>query len=189
MWSHLDLETEGPGPGPEAAVRASWGVFTGHLGAPPLSSGRHKAAEYHGHHPRAITGGQAKSAGACPERRCCGALEICPRGPRRHLGLGLGSWLCHHSPLEPMSHHCRPAKGLDHRWLPSVVKSRLPGRIKSGAPQPAREGSLSPWRGSEGAGTFTEQQLRKVIQRKLVAYKRQDAAKTLRFNLKVDHIL
>ena len=33
------------------------------------------------------------------------------------------------------------------------------------------------------------QQLRKVIQRKLVAYKRQDAAKGLRFNLKVDLIL
>ena len=33
------------------------------------------------------------------------------------------------------------------------------------------------------------QQLRKVIQRKLVAYKRRDAAKGLRFNLKVDHIL
>ena len=42
---------------------------------------------------------------------------------------------------------------------------------------------------SEGAGTPTEQQLRKVIQRKLVAYKRLDAAKGLRFNLKVDHIL
>ena len=33
------------------------------------------------------------------------------------------------------------------------------------------------------------QRLRKVIQRKLVAYKREDAAKGLRFNLKVDHIL
>ena len=33
------------------------------------------------------------------------------------------------------------------------------------------------------------QQLREVIQRKLVAYKHQDAAKGLRFNLKVDHIL
>ena len=33
------------------------------------------------------------------------------------------------------------------------------------------------------------EQLHKVIQRKLVAYKRQDAAKGLRFNLKVDHIL
>ena len=31
--------------------------------------------------------------------------------------------------------------------------------------------------------------IRKVIQRKLVAYKRQDTAKGLRFNLKVDHIL
>ena len=39
--------------------------------------------------------------------------------------------------------------------------------------------------GSCGAGTLTEQQLRKAIQRKLVAYKRQDAAKGLRFNLKV----
>ena len=46
-----------------------------------------------------------------------------------------------------------------------------------------------PEEGSAGAGTLTEQQLRKVIQRKLVAYKRQDAAKGLRFNLKVDHIL
>ena len=43
--------------------------------------------------------------------------------------------------------------------------------------------------GSEGARTLTEQQLRKVIQRKLVAYKRQDQAKGLRFSLKVDHIL
>ena len=37
-----------------------------------------------------------------------------------------------------------------------------------------------------GAGTLTEQQLRKVILRKLVAYKCQDTAKELRFNLKVD---
>ena len=43
--------------------------------------------------------------------------------------------------------------------------------------------------GSEGARTLTEQQLCKVIQRKLVAYKRQDQAKWLRFSLKVDHIL
>ena len=43
--------------------------------------------------------------------------------------------------------------------------------------------------GSEGTRTLTEQQLRKVIQRKLVAYKRQDQAKGLRFSLKVDHIL
>ena len=43
--------------------------------------------------------------------------------------------------------------------------------------------------GFEGAGTLTEQQLRKVIQKKLAAFKRQDAAKELRFNLKVDHFL
>ena len=54
-----------------------------------------------------------------------------------------------------------------------------------------------PEEGSEGAGTHTQQQLRKVIQRKLVAYKRQGglqswwptSAKGLRFNLRVDHIL
>ena len=46
-----------------------------------------------------------------------------------------------------------------------------------------------PEEGSEGTGTLTEQQLRKVIQRKLVAYKRQDAAKGVQFNLRVDHIL
>ena len=44
-------------------------LFERLLGASPLSSGRYKAAEYHCHHPRALTGGQAKSAGACPERR------------------------------------------------------------------------------------------------------------------------
>ncbi|GCB74385.1 hypothetical protein scyTo_0003475 [Scyliorhinus torazame] len=36
---------------------------------------------------------------------------------------------------------------------------------------------------------LTEQQVRKSIAKKLVAYKRQDQAKGLRFNLKVDHIL
>ena len=35
----------------------------------------------------------------------------------------------------------------------------------------------------------TEQQLHKTIAKKLVAYKHQDQAKGLRFNLKVDHIL
>ncbi|MEW8688322.1 MAG: hypothetical protein AB2556_21125 [Candidatus Thiodiazotropha sp.] len=49
---------------------------------------------------------------------------------------------------------------------------------------------MPPEEGSEGVtNTLTEHQLRKVIQRKLVAYKRQDQAKGLRFNLKVDHIL
>ncbi|MEW8689324.1 MAG: hypothetical protein AB2556_26170 [Candidatus Thiodiazotropha sp.] len=47
--------------------------------------------------------------------------------------------------------------------------------------------------GSEGATLLqsdtTEQQLRKAIPKKLVAYKRQDQAKGLRFNLKVDQIL
>ena len=46
-----------------------------------------------------------------------------------------------------------------------------------------------PEEGSEGARTLTEQQLRKVIQRKLMAYKRQNQAKGLRFSLKVYHIL
>ncbi|MEW8689000.1 MAG: hypothetical protein AB2556_24540, partial [Candidatus Thiodiazotropha sp.] len=43
--------------------------------------------------------------------------------------------------------------------------------------------------GSEGARTLSEQQLRKVIARKLVAHKRQNQAKGLRFNLKVGQIL
>ncbi|MEW8688011.1 MAG: hypothetical protein AB2556_19545 [Candidatus Thiodiazotropha sp.] len=46
-----------------------------------------------------------------------------------------------------------------------------------------------PEEGSEGAHTLTEQQLRKVIAKKLVAHKRQDQAKGLRFNLKVGQIL
>ncbi|MEW8688943.1 MAG: hypothetical protein AB2556_24250 [Candidatus Thiodiazotropha sp.] len=45
-----------------------------------------------------------------------------------------------------------------------------------------------PEEGSE-VRQLTEQQLRKVIRRKLVAYKRQDQDKGLRINLKVDHIL
>ena len=74
-----------------------------------------------------------------------------------------------------------------------MVKSFLPGRIKSGASQPARAGGMPPEESSGEAGgepaEVSAQQLRKVIQRKLVAYNRQDAAKGLRFNLKVDHIL
>ncbi|MEW8689195.1 MAG: hypothetical protein AB2556_25515 [Candidatus Thiodiazotropha sp.] len=59
-----------------------------------------------------------------------------------------------------------------------MVKFCLPGRIKSGLEE-----------GSEGAHTLAEQHLRKAIAKKLVAYKRQDQAKGLRFNLKVNHIL
>ncbi|MEW8688970.1 MAG: hypothetical protein AB2556_24390 [Candidatus Thiodiazotropha sp.] len=48
----------------------------------------------------------------------------------------------------------------------------------------------SPDEGSVGVtNTLTEQQLRKAIAKKLVAYKRQDQAKGLRFNLKADQIL
>ncbi|MEW8689062.1 MAG: hypothetical protein AB2556_24850 [Candidatus Thiodiazotropha sp.] len=46
-----------------------------------------------------------------------------------------------------------------------------------------------PEEGSEGARTLTEQQLRKAIAKELVAHKRQDQAKGLRFNLKVGQIL
>ena len=50
------------------------------------------------------------------------------------------------------------------------------------------EGSVEALRLSP-CSLLTEQQLRKVIQRKLLAYKQQDQAKGLRFNLKVDHVL
>ena len=89
-------------------------------------------------------------------------------------------------------HHRRPPKSLDPRWLSSVVKSCLPGLIKSGVSQPARAGSMPPEEGSGQALRLTlcgTGQLRKVIQRKLVAHKRQDQAKGLKFNLKFDHIL
>ena len=49
-----------------------------------------------------------------------------------------------------------------------------------------------PEEGSDGTLRLIEldvPSLRKVIQGKLVAYKRQDQAKGLRFNLKVDYIL
>ncbi|MEW8687330.1 MAG: hypothetical protein AB2556_16080 [Candidatus Thiodiazotropha sp.] len=46
-----------------------------------------------------------------------------------------------------------------------------------------------PEEGSEGARTLTEQQLCKAIAKKLVAYRQQDQAKGLRFNLKVGQIL
>ena len=97
------------------------------------------------------------------------------------MGPGLGSWLWPNSSLEPGAHNPRSSKSLDRRRLPAVVQSGVFGCVEDGVSKPAE--------GSEGAGTLTEQQLRKVIQRKLVAYKRQDAAKRLRFNLKVDHIL
>jgi len=48
--------------------------------------------------------------------------------------------------------------------------------------------TVPPEEGSE-VKPATEQQLRKTIQRKLAAYKRQDQAKGLRFNLKVDDII
>jgi len=46
-----------------------------------------------------------------------------------------------------------------------------------------------PEEGSEARPSVTEQQLRKAITKKLIAYKRQDQAKGCKFNLKLDHIL
>ena len=143
-----DLETESPGPGPEATVRASLRVFSGHLGAPPLSSGRHLVTRHQGHHPWALAAGwQARPAGAHPERRCRGALKICPRGTRRQVGPGLGFWLCPNSSLKPGAHNPRSSKSLDRRRLPAVVQSRVFGCVEGGVSKPAQEGSLSPRRG------------------------------------------
>ena len=164
--SHVisDLKAERSRQGPEAAVPAPWGVFPGHLRASVISSQGYSMAKHHGHHRWALAGWQARPARA----RC--ALEICPRGPRRQVGPGLGSWLCPHRSLEPGSHSVS--------WVEYLSQLE---RVASPPPPPTPL--------SEGTRTLTEQQLRKVIQRKLVAYKRQDQAKGLRFSLKVDHIL
>ena len=103
------------------------------------------------------------------------------------MGPGLGSWLCPNSSLELTIHDPQKVWIVDDflQWsnLAYLAVSRVEylSQLKR-VVCPLEEGS-------EGAGTLTEQQLRKVIQRKLVAYKRQDAAKRLRFNLRVDHIL
>ena len=100
-------------------------------------------------------------------------------------GLGL---LCHHSPLEPRSHHCRPAKVLiidDYlQWsnLAYVAVSRVEhlSQLEQVVCPPEEDSGEA--RGEPA--DVTAQQLRKVIHRKLVAYKRQDATKGLRFNLR-----
>ncbi|MEW8689172.1 MAG: AAA family ATPase [Candidatus Thiodiazotropha sp.] len=72
-----------------------------------------------------------------------GVVEVPLQYPCKVLevGPGLGSWLCFHSPLKPRSHNHRPQKV----WIIDdylVVKSCLPGRIKSGVSQPARAGGM-----------------------------------------------
>ncbi|MEW8689050.1 MAG: AAA family ATPase [Candidatus Thiodiazotropha sp.] len=69
----------------------------------PLPPNGHADTKYHHHNPWQVKPGRAR-----PERRCRGALEICPRGPRRQVGPGLGSWLCPYGPLKPRSHNRRP---------------------------------------------------------------------------------
>ena len=97
----LDLDAEGSRPGPEAAVRAPWEVLPGRPRTSAIPPQRHSAAKHHGHHPWALAGWHARPARAPPERRRRGALEICPRGPRRQVGFGrLGSWLRPHRSLE-----------------------------------------------------------------------------------------
>ena len=73
-------------------------------------------------------------------------LEICPRGPRRQVGPGLGSWLRPHRSLEPGSHSCRPLESLDHRRLSPVVQPGLSCSLTGGVSQPARAGSMPPQR-------------------------------------------
>ena len=125
MWSHLDLEADGLWPGPEAAVWAPWEVFSGRPRTSAIPPQRHLAAKHNGHHPWALAGCQARPARARPERRHRGALEICPRGPRRQVRPGLGSWLRPHHSLKPGSHSCRPPQSLDHRRLSPVVQPGL----------------------------------------------------------------
>ena len=108
--------------------------------------------------------------------------------------LELGSCLCPHSPLKPRSHLRRPQNSgpsmisfsgqISPTWPSAVWRSCISSSGWYAPPQ--EEGSdEAP---SEPAQVKV-QLLRKVIQRKLVANKRQDTAKGLPFNLKVDHIL
>ena len=168
IWSHLDLEAEGSRPGPEAAVRAPWGVFPGHLRASAIPP--HSAAEHHGHHPGALAGWQARPAGARPERHRWGALGICPRGPRRQVGPGLGYAITVHSGQGLTVAEPRKVWIIDDylQWSNlsylAVLRVECMHQLKR-VVCPLEEGF-------EGARTLTEQQLRGVIQRKLVAYKR-----------------
>ena len=124
------------------------GVFPGHLRASFISSQGYSAAKHHGHHPWALAGWQARPA------RARGALEICPRGPRRQVGPGLGSWLRPHRSLEPGCHSCQSPESLDHRRLSPVVQHGLSCSLTDGVSQPARVGSMPPTEeGSEGART------------------------------------
>ena len=138
--SHVisDLQAEGSRQGPEAAVRAPWGVFPGHLRASVISSQGYSAAKHHGHHRWALAGWQARPA------RARGALEICPRGARRQVGPGLGLWQCPHRSLEPGSHSCQSPESLDHRWLSPVVQPGSSCSLTGGVSQPARAGSMPP---------------------------------------------
>lgn len=108
-------------------------------------------------------------------------------------GALLGSLRCPHSPHKPRSHHRRPTKGLNHRRLPGLVENLAYLVVSRVEYLSKLERVVCP--PDEGSGNAQrlygepQQLLRKVIQRKLVANKRQDATKGLRFNLKFDHIL
>ena len=175
--------------GPEAAVRALPGVFPGNLGAPPLSSGRHKAAEHHGHHPRALTGGRPNQQ----EVVLNDVVEVPLKYAREVLGGMWGSnWALGYA-ITVHSSQCLTTADPQKVWIIDdyLHRSNLAYLAVSRVEHLSQLQRVvcPPEEGSEGAGTLTEQQLRKVIQRKLVAYKRQDATKGLRFNLKVDNIL
>ena len=135
-------------------------MFTGHLRASVISSQGYAAAKHHGHHPWALAGWQARPARARPERRRRGALEICPRGPRRQVGPGLGSWLRPNRSLEPGLTIADPQKVwiIDDflQWsnLAYLAVSRVEYLSQ------LERVVCPPEEGSEGARTPTEQQLR-----------------------------
>ena len=99
-WKPCDLRPQGRrfATGPRGCCSSAMRSISRNLRASVISSQGYSMAKHHGHHRWALAGWQARPA------RARGALEICPRGPRRQVGPGLGSWLCPHRSLEPGSH-------------------------------------------------------------------------------------
>ena len=101
------------------------------------------------------------------------------------MGAKLGLGLRHDRAQQPRPDHQRSTEDLDRRRLHPVEQSRVLGCLSSPVPQPARP-VLPPTRCRRPPPpVYDEAVARKNIGRKLQAYKRVDAAKRLKCNLRL----
>ena len=130
----------------------------------------------------------ARPAGACAEWCRWSVGGDRGGGPWRQVGPRLGSWLRYDGAQQPGPDHRRPKEGMDHRRLPPVEQTELPGCLPGALPPPDCEVLSSARCRWSTPTTLRQCHCTENIGRKVQSYKYVDAAKGLGNNLRMKDV-